>query len=384
MQYKIILILLLLGSTEKIQAQQDSLTGVTHAKTARWWHKFRPDSIQKWNFSIVPVPILTSSPETGLKGGMALNYFFNAGDKDTGKLKSRDSYMIADVEYSSRKQLFTELFAQVYTRNERYFLRGRTGYSDNYERIWGFGNFSVPKDSFQNTYYSRWHAQFIATRQLRKNVFAGLRTNFSAVQKVRTEVRDTNLLSTKSGRFGSVVNGIGPTLILDFRDHPLGPEKGWYAEFAHTMHGHWLGGTYTFSETLIDLRKYFTSGRQTLAFQGFAQFTGGEVPWRELPRLGNSTIMRGYFNGRFRGDEYTALQTEYRYRIHRFVGLALFAAAGQVQNSLSGFSLQEMKTAAGAGLRFYASQKKRITLRLDYGITSDNTRGFYIKIGEAF
>ncbi|HAI84102.1 MAG TPA: hypothetical protein DCL43_10560, partial [Chitinophagaceae bacterium] len=121
-----------------------------------------------------------------------------------------------------------------------------------------------------------------------------------------------------------------------------------------------------------------------LAFQVFAQLNNGNVPWRELPRMGNPTIMRGYFNGRFRDNNYVAAQTEVRFPVHRLANLAFFGSIGQVNRTLEAMSLTDIRVAGGTGLRFIANRKKNITLRFDYAITTDANSGFYIKIGEAF
>ena len=42
-----------------------------------------PDSLPLMNLRIVPIPILTSTPETGIRIGGALEYFFNAKEKDS-------------------------------------------------------------------------------------------------------------------------------------------------------------------------------------------------------------------------------------------------------------------------------------------------------------
>ena len=63
-----------------------------------------PDSLVLINLKVVPVPILTSTPETGVRFGLALEYFFNA--KEIGKnTEARGSYVHGQITYSTKSQL---------------------------------------------------------------------------------------------------------------------------------------------------------------------------------------------------------------------------------------------------------------------------------------
>jgi outer membrane protein assembly factor BamA len=352
--------------------------------TKKWWHKFRPDSLVNKNWSFLPIPTLSSSPETGLKAGIAINYFFNTDQKKAGST-TRDSYAYLDLQYSTRNQLFTELYAQTFTSGERYFLRGRIGYADNYERLWGFGNNTVNNKAFEGVTYQRIYSNINAYKQVKNKFFVGIRGNLSITNNIQTPAKDTNFLTAQAGQKQSTVTGLGPTVLWDHRNHPLSPRSGWYTELGVTFHNKALGGNFNYTEWLIDARKYYPLGEfSCLSFQVFAQLNNGNVPWRELPRMGNPTIMRGYFNGRFRDNNYVAAQTEVRFPVHRLANLAFFGSIGQVNRTLKAMSLTDIRVAGGTGLRFIANRKKNITLRFDYAITTDANSGFYIKIGEAF
>ena len=65
------------------------------------------------------------------------------------------------------------------------------------------------------------------------------------------------------------------------------------------------------------------------------------------------------------------------------IGGAVFGGAGAVTPQLSALSVDQVRLAGGAGLRFLLFAKKDIFLRMDLGFTRAGT-GFYIAPGEAF
>ncbi len=377
-------LVVLSGYSAGAQAVQDT-AGSAATASRHWWDKYRPDSLLNKKISILPVPVLSSSPETGVRFGVVLQYFLNTGEKKDASRKARDSYAYLEALYSTRKQTIIESYTQLFTPGEHYFIRNRIGFADNNERLWGFGNHTLPNDHYERVKYSRWYWQASVARQLKNKLFAGLNINLSKTYHVNLAVKDTNLLAGRPGATGSTVIGIGPTVIWDKRDHPLSPRKGWYGELALTYHLKALGSDFSFTEYFADFRKYFLlKDNSCIALQGLGTLTNGTVPWREQARMGNSTMMRGYFAGRYRDNQYLAAQAEYRKPVHSWVTAAIFASAGQVQEAITGFSLRDTRFAGGAGIRVLVNKAKRIYVRMDYAVSGDKTSGFYFKIGDAF
>ncbi|RXK87163.1 BamA/TamA family outer membrane protein [Filimonas effusa] len=359
----------------------------TTATTAKghWLGKLHPDSLVNMNISVIPVPVLSSSPETGVKFGVILQYFLNTNRKNDTALKTRDSYAYVEALYSTRGQSEAGGYFQLFTPGEKYFIRNRMGYIRYNERIWGFGNATVGNKAFEKVNYSRLYLQTSFTRQIKNKIFAGINLNLSKTYRVSTEIKDSNLLAGQPGETGSFVAGVGPTFILDKRDHPLSARQGWYAELAVTGYSKSFGSDFGYVEYMGDVRKFLLlRDSSVLAFQGYGMLTSGTVPWREQSRMGNGTIMRGYFSGRYRDNQYLAAQAEYRKPVHRWANLAVFASMGQVQDRIAGFNFNDIKLAGGAGLRILVNKAKRIYVRIDYAVSTDKTSGFYFKVGEAF
>lgn len=147
-----------------------------------------------------------------------------------------------------------------------------------------------------------------------------------------------------------------------------------------------LGSDYTFTRFFLDLRAYFEPIRtHALAVQGFTNLMSGNVPFHMLSvlgQVGEQNLMRGYYMGRFRDNNISVLQTEYRMSVWWRFGLAVFAAAGEVSHTVNGFNLNQLKYTYGAGIRYQIDTKEKINLRLDFGF-GKNASGFYLTIGEA-
>ncbi|WP_345220448.1 BamA/TamA family outer membrane protein [Hymenobacter koreensis] len=381
-------LMLLVGLPSRAQPTQTS-----------FWRKLSPDSLTNRPLRFIPVPVLQSTPETGLRGGIALDYFFNSGTwparlpeelrrpgapTDSARLATRDSFAFVQALYSTRRQLTLETVWQAYSPAERYILRGRAGYQDFSEYYWGVGNETLAEKERNNVFYQRWYAQPRTWRRVQGNFFAGLSYHFSQTQRLRL---DDEMLGYEAlaGSDGSRVSGLGPSLLADYRNNPFSPTRGWYAEWTMHNFGRALGSQFRYTEYLFDMRRYLRLPRQsTLGLQAVGHFTSGTVPLLELPRLGGPTIMRGFVQGRYRDQQLWSMQAEYRYPLNRFLVGAVFASAGGVAASVPDFAWNNTRYAGGGGLRVLLNRKKNLYARLDQAFTSNGTSNFYFRVMDAF
>jgi len=375
-----------------------STAGWAQAKSS-FWRKLNPDSLTSRPLRFVPLPVLQTGPEIGVKGGLTLDYFYNAGtgqpDKprfqnrhwqqlDSANRHTRDSYAFVHALYSTRRQLAAEGVWNTYGAAERFVLRGRGGYIDYAEDYWGVGNQTLPEPDYAILTYQRWYVQHRIWRRVRGRVFAGISQHYSHTSNLRT-TDQAGIPEIIRGSGGSVVSGLGPTLLADYRNNPFSPTRGWYAEWATHIYTHKLGSQFNYIEHQLDLRKYVSfNTRHMLGFQAIGNFTSGPVPLRELPRLGGPTMMRGFVQGRYRDRQLWSVQAEYRYMLNRFIGAAAFLATGGVAPTLSTFSAHTTRSAGGMGLRLLLNRKKQVYLRTDLALNSNRTTSFYIRMLDAF
>ncbi len=341
-----------------------------------------PDSLQLMNLRIVPIPIFTSAPETGIRVGAALEYFFNAKDKES---EARGSYIHGQFTYSTLGQVEVKSTWQVFTKGEKFVYRGSGGFSTYNDRFWGVGNNTVDEKNFLPQDYSRIFLESKTYRLLKNQWYVGMKLDYNDVYNVVNKKPLTPDQLDVPGINGSKTLGIGPAILYEGRDFPFSAHKGAYAEFYFTRNIAFKNNPFNYNTWFLDLRKYYPlSQNRTLAFQLHSMHTTGNVPFRELPRVGGSVLMRGYFTGRFRDHSFTALQAEYRFLIWRWIYGAAFGSAGVIDESIASYSTSNLLKAGGLGLRFLLNKKNRMFVRFDYALNSTSGGAYYIRLSEAF
>ena len=97
-----------------------------------------------------------------------------------------------------------------------------------------------------------------------------------------------------------------------------------------------------------------------------------QIPLSEKTILGGRETMRGFREFRFRDDNAILFNFEYRWRIWRFADLILFFDEGQVAAEPGDFSLSELRSSRGIGLRFRGRESQ--IFRFDAGHSAEGWR----------
>ena len=335
------------------------------------------DKLHKKNLRFIVNPIAQSNPETGFKFGIAVNYYF----KISNDSNIRSSNAFLQVGYTTKRQLILEPFWNIFTKKEKYIIRGRAGYLDFFDYYWGIGSFA-DVNARESLRYKRLYFQNRFLRKLKHNWYAGVQVRYSRLQEIKWNGAIPNVLGANE----SNVFGIGPNLQADYRNNQFSPQKGWYADFYWSYFGKWNKQYSKFNEMQVDIRRYIPIKKkyQILALQAFGLFTNGAVPFRELPRLGSGSIMRGYFEGRFRDFNYMAMQAELRQPIWKLIHGSAFLSFGEVGSTINNFSLNNLKSAAGFGLRILFNKKENLFARFDFAWNNEGQTNFYVRVNEAF
>jgi hypothetical protein len=335
------------------------------------------DKLYNKNLRFIVNPILQSNPETGFKFGIATNYYFKISKDST----IRSSNAFIQLGYTTKEQFILEPFWNLYTSRENLIIRGRAGFLDFADYYWGIGGETTLNDE-EPLRYKRLYFQNRILKKLKTNYYLGAQIRYSNLQNILWSKYIPNVL----GAFQSNALGIGPNLQADFRDNQFSPQKGWYADFYWSYFGKWNNDFSEFDEIQIDIRRYIPLKQkyQILAFQAFGMFTSGAVPFRELPRLGSGSIMRGYFEGRFRDYNYMAMQAEWRQPVWKLIHASAFVSVGEVAPKFNKFSVNNLKSAAGVGLRILFNKKENLFARFDFAWNNEGQTNFYVRVNEAF
>lgn len=340
-----------------------------------------PDSTQLFRYRIVPV--LNYSPETrvGFGAGFILNWDYKNAPPHTNSSLFQSFFM-----YTQNDQIDWTSKFHIFTNENKFFFSGSIGYIKFPQNYYGVGNdieFSNrEKFSFQQVYFDLKN-RIKVTKKMYLGVDYYFNKNYDVqwIEGSKFE-SDTTLIGTS----GYLISGIGPEIVFDTRDYPFNPTKGIFFSASVIFHSKAFGSEYSYNYYAVDYRQFFLINKKkrwVLGLNLYGLFANGEVPFNRIPALGGIQIMRGYYSGRYRDNNYIAGQLEWRMPIWRFIGVTAWVGTGQVAANFNQFSWDGLKPNVGIGLRFLFDQKSKLTLRADQGFGT-NSDGFYIRINEAF
>jgi hypothetical protein len=328
-------------------------------------------------------PAVLHSPELSWAFGGAGSYYFKYSHKDS---LVRTSYIQALGLATLRRQLIFGFDGSIFFPNEAYILRLNGSASRFPDRFWGLGNNSLSSNLEHYTI-----SQYYLFPQLLRNVYKKFYVGiaYESQNVFSFEYGNPNgpsIFDTENvaGRKGSFTSGIGVMLLWDSRNNAFSSSRGFYFQYYTNRFTNALGSQFNYSSHILDIRKYFTLGKTSvMACQFLGNFNIGDVPIRSMANIGSSSIMRGYYEGRYTDKDLIAVQTELRQHLYKRFGMVLFAGVGRVADSFSQFDFSGLKPSLGGGLRVAIDKSEKLNARLDLGY-GERSHGVYLNLAEAF
>ena len=180
------------------------------------------------------------------------------------------------------------------------------------------------------------------------------------------------------------ISALGGAAEYDSRDDEYAPRHGAYGRLSVTFARSWLGSDRAFDHYDGWINEYVAlPSRRLLAFRLAACSVGSGAPIWDLCLYGLHADLRGYEGARYRDRAMFAAQGELRSPVVGRFGAALFGGVGTVAPSFSAVAANQLLPSAGLGVRYLASETRRVTLGADYAWGKDGG-AFYFRIGEAF
>lgn len=335
-------------------------------------------------------PYVFSTPEAGPAAGVGGIMTFYTSRTDP---VLRPSKVTLSGWYSLNGQYKISLVPQVTFHGNRWEVGLPADYGRFTDRYWGVGNETqeFPDDTTTGAPSPKYRT---AVTNVKLDVQFPSTFTFLTRTGIVLELNNTDILdvltnplidSTLLGSEGGQTIGAGVSVVRDSRNHTFFPSAGTYVQARLLMYPLVFVADYQFLRAELDARKYFgRSPDEVLAVQLYGAFTAGSPPFYQLPALGGSNRMRGYFLGRYRDRHYVTAQAEYRRMVWWRLGFAVFAGAGEVFGSEnSEIRLRNLKWSLGGGLRIAFNRAERVNLRVDVGV-GRHTTGLYFQLEEAF
>lgn len=333
---------------------------------------------------LIPSPIFYRSPETGVALGLGAFYRFK---KIVGidSIRPRYGSVYGQFVYTSHKQTIIEFGWTFFPSQAKWFVKGTADYEDFIDRWYGVGMYS-PQSNLEKYWFKRVYSAGQFYRYIANGWYIGPQYVLYHMYDVEY-INPNGQLATGNivGSKGSNTVGLGLSVLRDKRDDVYVPKKGSYFDFNFYDADKAFGTNHPFWRLRLDARYYLPQGKKTVwAFQLTSDFTRGDVPFNMLPVLGGDKMLRGYFRGRYRDKDFSAIQAEWRRDLKSGFGCSAFASAGKVSESLKTFNFNNPAWAVGVGLRYLVPGKQRLLIRADFARNALGEFNYYLRVNEAF
>lgn len=324
--------------------------------------EIKKDSVKN-KFDFTGIPIVSYNDAYGSIVGLNSMAFFNLNKKDT---ISPASIAGLGGGYSDNKTWFITAFTQLYLLEDRWRVTSAIGFGDVNFQYYESSN--EGEEGFVDYSNITEFGVLRIMRQVLPHFYAGGLIKF---QHSKTSF-ETGIDSTANA------NGIGASFLYDTRDDVYYPQKGWKSAVTYIANVRWLGSEEDFHSIRAYVNYYWKINNKMVLANRASIFTGiGSVPFFGQHTIGGKDI-RGYTEGKYRGNQMYAIQSEYRWNFYRRWGTVAFMGLAIAENPSS-----SVLPAGGIGIRFKAIPLRKINIGIDYAIGKKDS-GFYFRIGESF
>lgn len=182
----------------------------------------------------------------------------------------------------------------------------------------------------------------------------------------------------------TVTNGLEFNILYDTRDNLYYPKIGNKFDVKWISYAEWLGNDMDASKIKAIFNRYIPMRKNTdvLAARVSGTFGLGDIAFEQQTVVGGKYI-RGYSEGKYRGNLVIVLQTEYNLNLAERMGFVAFAGAATLYGSNNEDFDGTFLPGGGVGFRYKAFKKVKFNIGLDAAVGKDDW-GLYFRIGEAF
>lgn len=349
----------------------------------------RTDSGTSRKLRVSVVPAAGYTLQTGLAVLLAGNATFYTGPT------ANQSVIFSSLSYTQYHQIIFPILSDIWTNNNKYHLSFDWRYLKYPSLTFGLGSHTTLDDGYTLDYSAiRLRQTFL--KKISNAFYAGVGYDFGYFWNIKEVDTPDGVTHTSFSRYDSrsteAANGPVLAVLYDTRKKPINATQGWLLKMDLHMHPTWLGNSNSWNSFVIDARKFLrfpANSNNVLAFWSYDWFTKrGRAPYLLMPNTGGdpmSNTGRGYIQGRYRGNNFIYLESEYRMQLthNGLFGAVVFANAQSVTRT----GLRDVNIIApgyGAGLRIKLNKFSNTNLCLDYGFGIGGSRGLFVNLGEVF
>ena len=325
------------------------------------------DSTDK-NFSFVPVPYVSYDRTLGFSIGAVPMAMYRLNPRDTVSEKSISGLV---GFYTTNKTWFGMAFSRFNFGQDKWRVVAAYGLGNfNYQfYLNGIGDY-IP--------YST-GAQFLVLniqRRVFKDIFLGISYDYT---KFDTEFDVPNPVETTVE-----LHGLGLLASLDTRSSQYYPRNGSESKITYKTYPAFIGNQFVSNRIELEHNHFIPmiENRDVIGARFYGGFGIGDLSFNQQFIVGNNDI-RGYSQGQFRGDQMLAIQGEYRWNLHKKIGLVGFVGVATILDAINEEDSGKLLPGGGVGIRYLVFPESHMNVGFDLGVGLDDW-GFYFRIGEAF
>ncbi|WP_223033995.1 BamA/TamA family outer membrane protein [Hanstruepera marina] len=213
-------------------------------------------------------------------------------------------------------------------------------------------------------------------RRLVTNFYGGLTYTYASYNTVF----ENNIVDEST----TITNGLELNILFDTRDNVYYSTTGNMINAKWITYAEWFGNEVNANKITANFNKYFAMRDQkdVLAARFSGTFGLGNIAFEQQAIVGGNDI-RGYSEGKYRGNTVMALQGEYRLNFAKRMGVVGFAGIATLFGADNDDFDGEVLPGGGVGFRYRAFKDTKFNIGLDAALGKDDW-GVYFRIGEAF
>ena len=321
---------------------------------------------KKRKLDLAGIPIISYNTSYGAIIGVNTMLFFDVNPRDT---ISHASVVGLGGGFSQNRSLFAASFCQLYLKENKWRVSAAGGIGSinfqYFESPVAAGDGEFVDFTAVNSFLV-----FKVLRRVKGPLYAG------GVFKI--QYTNTNFETGQPSEEVVDANGFGITATYDSRNHVYNPRSGLFATVTLLNNASWLGSDSSFYSTRVFLNYYVRlSDRSTLGAR-FAYAGGyGDVPFSGQHSIGGKDI-RGYTDGKYRGNTEYSTQAEYRWNFYKRWGAVAFFGVAFTERPYSG-----ILPGGGGGFRFKMLEARNVNVGIEVAWGKQD-HGVYFRIGETF
>lgn len=340
------------------------------------------DTTKKVNYAAVPM--VNYNRSFGFMIGAMGSAYYKVNKKDT--ISPSSSTMVAGM-YSTSNTYMALVIQQLYLKEDKWRIKMGLGtgevFFQYFQDIPGFSSYGAEEDDGVWVDFNTSMRFFLINvqRKTLKHLYIGAESYISYAYTVFEIENPTE----EKPSIEENMNSVGYNLLFDSRDNVNFPTKGFFIQFKNNFIREELGSSSNF-DTYELAANYFwdinKNSHSVFVSRIFTEIAAGDVPFQGQNFIGKDDL-RGYSEGKHRGNQVYAIQCELRQNIYKRFGMIGFLGMGAAVDEISEIPETEILPSIGFGLRYLMIPNEKINVGFDVGFGKDDW-SLAFRIGETF